>query len=264
MNKLTDENIEDLSLSVNEDDLSDNKQDLDEDLRPLPSPSPTMAKPVANVERSKSIDQINQEKSTIKNKNEKPKIEKSISESASKPAYSFLGFGGGGGLSKPKKPKVEFPRMKRDEFRCPAKLRFTKEGDDYYYSLKENQYSIGEKTFDKDVINSVHISNRERKERIYSQKYTANLEHLESYLMVTQHLTKFTLEFEIDGATGEEEEAIVIEDSSINDDLLEADAEAQPETGVEPEAEASSLPTTLLINSETSKIDNDTGAIENK
>lgn len=56
-----------------------------------------------------------------------------------KPAYSFLGMSGGG-LNKPKKEIPNFPKMKRDEFVKEKKFSFVKEGDDYYYSLKENQF----------------------------------------------------------------------------------------------------------------------------
>ena len=199
--------IEDLSLSVNNSDLE--RPDLDDELRPLPSPSPVLEnQPPEKLEICKSISQIRNE--TKKDKPHRHKIEKSVSQNFSKPAYSFLGLGGGG-LSKPKKPRAEFPRMAREEFKKVKRIKTVREGDDYYYSLKENQYSIGSKIFDKDVINSIHISNRERKERIYSQKYAKNIEYLEGYLMVTKNLKEFILETEINGVTGEEEEAIILD-----------------------------------------------------
>ena len=38
------------------------------------------------------------------------------------------------------KPRGEFPRMAREEFKKVKRIKTFREGDDYYYSLKENQY----------------------------------------------------------------------------------------------------------------------------
>lgn len=50
--------------------------------------------------------------------------------------------------------------------------------------------------------------------RIYSQKYMQNMEKFDDYLFITNLLNQFILEQEIDGETGEELEAIVVEDTS--------------------------------------------------
>ena len=92
-------------------------------------------------------------------------------------------------------------------------------------------FSIGVKVFEKDVINSIHISNRERKERIYSQKYVKNLEYLEGYLMVTKNLTEFILETEINGVTGEEEEAIILDSfTEVSEPILSNTEKKQQNT----------------------------------
>ena len=75
--------------------------------------------------------------------------------------------------------------------------------------------------FEREVINSIKISERERKEKIYNQKYISNLEQFDEYMFITNQLTKFTLEYEVDGATGEEEEAIIIEDSLTSNELID-------------------------------------------
>lgn len=92
----------------------------------------------------------------------------------------------GGGLSRPKKPKNEYPRMKRDEFKLEKKIKVPREGDDYYYSLKENQYSLTSKCIDSDTFNSIQISANERKQSVYSEKYSKNIEHVEGYLTATE------------------------------------------------------------------------------
>ena len=90
--------INDLSLSVNDSDKD--RPELDDELRPLPSPSPVFDKQQPNInELWKSIAQIKNEKK--KDKPHRQKFEKSTSDKLQKPAYSFLGLGGGG-LSKPK------------------------------------------------------------------------------------------------------------------------------------------------------------------
>ena len=194
----------------------------DDELEPLPSKSPSSREEneVPKFEQVKSIDQIRQEK-----KKEKPKPKPSLivepKSSKITPAYSFLGLGGGGRVNKPKKPKIEFPKMRRDEFLSKTQFQKIKEGDDYYYSLKENQFCIGDRVFEREAINSIKISERERKEKIYNQKYISNLEQFDEYMFITNQLTKFTLEYEVDGATGEEEEAIIIEDSLTSNELID-------------------------------------------
>jgi hypothetical protein len=59
--------------------------------------------------------------------------------------------------------------------------------------------------------------------RIYSQKYMQNMDKFDDYLFITNLLSQFILEQEIDGDTGEEMEAIVVEDSSNSP---EAEAES--------------------------------------
>jgi hypothetical protein len=140
---LSEEVLNDSSLSVNN-ITTDKIEPISEDeLRPLPSPTPSpKGSQAPTLEEIKSIEAIKLEK----NKNQKL-INQSSEEiktpqpSKSKPAYSFLGLNsGGGGLSKIKKPKSEYPRMKRDEFSTSSKFKLSREGDDYYYSLKENQF----------------------------------------------------------------------------------------------------------------------------
>lgn len=222
-------NYDDLSITANEEPSAKRLEYIDDELRPLPSPSPSPREEtptpagetptIPAFEKSKSIDQIYMERKKNMKIPEKTPKNSEPQTSKVKAPYSFIGMSSGVGANRPKKPKVEYPRMKRDEFRVKPNIKVSREGDDYYYSLKENQFCIAEKAFEKDVINNVNIANRERREKIYSQKYINNLAQFEDYLFITNKLDKFILELEKDGVTGDEEEAIVIEDSIMTEDI---------------------------------------------
>lgn len=158
----------DISSSVEqEENLSQNERKTEE-LRPLPSPTPPLDQKQGNKENSKSIEQIK-----LESKSSPPPVTTQIV----KPSYNFLSTTGGG-LSRPSapKPKTDFPRMKRDEFKVNSpKYKPQKEGD-YFYSLKENQYAISSQIMPKEMLNSIRISQNERKQGIYTEKYNRNQE----------------------------------------------------------------------------------------
>ncbi|CAI2372006.1 unnamed protein product [Moneuplotes crassus] len=193
-------------------------ENLDDELKPLPSSSEVERK--NSFERTDSLEKVFAYRKRIqeeqKTKSQPPEKRRSKLEDKmkmDKPAYSFLGLSSGG-LNKPKKAQNDYSKMKRNEFQAKNQLRCHKEGDDYYFSLKENQFCISEKILDKETNNAVHISNRERKERIYSQKYLENLDRFYEFVFITNLQSKFTIETECDNFEEEPDEAIIFGDSS--------------------------------------------------
>ena len=183
------------------------------ELHPLPSPDPDQDSKRGVVEDSKSIEQIKIQKSQTQVAQAKPEIE------AKKPEYSFLGMSGGGlSRSKQLKSKPSYQKMARDEFKPPINpLKAVKQGDDYYYSLKENQFCLTEKNIQREMYNSIQISMKERKQGVYSEKYSQNLEHHDSYVFNTAGLDSFVLEIAQEGPDAEEEECIVIDESLLSE-----------------------------------------------